>query len=204
MKATLVAVDALEQLQELFCLAKMVPGCFCCLTACWQGPPFWVLLMVVLLNTEGVRGDWQAPGSGMWGIPMGQQGIPPPQPGAGTAGRQWGQPPGDRDRTRPGWGVSPRVGLAQQGPWPGRAVGRQNPALLWCCWGRGWCPQGFWAMGRVETSGGGVRDSWGWQDPQGPASSSTHGPQTSRWTHLLAPCWSCSKQRTSLSAFSSS
>lgn len=62
MKAVLVAVAPLQQLQELFLFssAKMVPGCFCCLTGCWQKPPFWILLMVVLLTTAG-------PGS--WGLP---------------------------------------------------------------------------------------------------------------------------------------
>lgn len=55
MKAMLVAVNALEQLQELFFSAKVVPGCFCCLIGCWQELPFWVFLMVVLLNTYGMQ-----------------------------------------------------------------------------------------------------------------------------------------------------
>lgn len=52
MKAMLVAVGALQQLQELFLFssAKMVPRCFCCLTGCWQEPPFWIVLIVVLLT----------------------------------------------------------------------------------------------------------------------------------------------------------
>lgn len=86
MKATLVAVDALEQLQELFCSAKLVPGCFCCLTACWQGPPFWGLLMVVLLNTEGMRRGLAGPWGWDVGDPHGAAGHPT-APARSRAGR---------------------------------------------------------------------------------------------------------------------
>lgn len=98
MKATLVAVDALEQLQELFCSAKVVPGCFCCLTACWQGPPFWGLLMVVLLNTDGMRRGLAGPWGWDVGDPHGAAGHPtaPVRSRAGrgamrTAPWGWGQ-----------------------------------------------------------------------------------------------------------------
>jgi len=55
MKAMLVAVATSQRLQEhfLFSPAKMVPGCFCCLTGCWQEPPFWVLLIAAQLTAAG-------------------------------------------------------------------------------------------------------------------------------------------------------
>lgn len=139
MKAMLVAVAALQQLQELFLFssAKMVPGCFCCLTGCWQEPPFWILLIVVLLTAArpGSRGPSHRPSQEQ---AAGGGAMRQPQLGAsGTfLGRAWG-----RART---WGM---------------AVGNWRPALLQRGWGSGWWPQGIMKWGPGPRAGWG--EPWG-------------------------------------------
>lgn len=117
MKAVLVAIGALQQLQEsfLFSSAKMVPGCFCCLTGCWQELPFWIVLIVVLLTAD-------EPGSQALSHHPCQEQTAWGPPALGTR-----HPP--RDRLRLDWDMVPVTRL-------GRAVGSSRLVLLGWCWGR--------------------------------------------------------------------
>lgn len=57
------------------------------------------------------------------------------------------------------------VDPAEQGPWPGLAVGSWGPALLWPHWGRDWWPWGDVGPGQVGEPPGlmwdpGPRAEW--------------------------------------------
>lgn len=191
MKAMLVAVAGLQQLQELFLFssAKMVPGCFCCLTGCWQEPPFWTLLIVVLLTAA-------RPGSQIRPTAPARS----RQPGGTGAAPAPGIRHLPRDRLRPGQDMGPVAGQ-------GRVVGNGRRALLRCPWGRDWWLQGIMKWVPGPWAGWGGR---GWQGPEGcfgfpapalpcasatlrrsPAGSSTCRPWAWGWTHLPAPCRNC-------------
>lgn len=166
----LLAVSALQQLQGsfLFFSAKMVPGCFCCLTGCWQEPPFWTVLIVVLL-TAGEPGS-QALSHCPW--------------------QAWGPPAlGTRDRLRLEWDMVP---VARQG----RAVGSWRLVLLWCHWGRDQWPQGIMKWGRGQGDMWGWQCSQSHFGSPAPAPGCAGVPLAAAvwlwaWgqTHLPAPCW---------------
>lgn len=114
-------------------------------------------------------------------------GLIPPLARSRAAGGAPGQPqpqrtgdlPGDVARPRPGWDVGLWVGLAQQGPRPGRAVGS--------------CGIGAWALGgltwRPGPRGGG-QDREGLVVPTGPGTARSKRPRQRRTRATLSffPC----------------
>lgn len=94
--------------------------------------------------------------------------------------------PGQTQAPSSGTSLGPRMGLAQQGPWPGRAVETWRPALLWCCCSRGWQSRwaavGSWALGRIGEPWG--RQSLGTCCP--PCCSSV-GPRVQSSGYLWLP-----------------
>lgn len=75
-----------------------------------------------------------------------------------------------------GWG---QAGASAH--WRAWAGGRWSPALLKCCWGRGWwhwgAEMGSWGMGRVEEAQGGL------------AGTGRAGRALRALTVTWAPCW---------------
>lgn len=145
-----VSVAALQQLQELFLFssAKMVPGRFCCLMCCWQEPPSWILLIMVLLAAVGPGGQ-----------------SPSHHPGQEQAlGGHWDSSSHGRQAPSPGWAEA-EPGHGAHGR-AGHGCGNGRPALLRQHVGRGWRPQG------TAKRGAGPWARWGspgrgWQGPEG-------------------------------------
>lgn len=107
-----------------------------------------------------------------------------------------GHLPGDQDMLRPGWGVGPQLGPAQQGPWPaGQGYGKLE--TLWSDWDRGWLHQGGlkWGPGLWGHGMWSERESWaGWGWPWGDWAR-TGRPMgalqalTQRSSELWSYCW---------------